>query len=307
VFACSLGLVVIGLGGLLLGVRMEAVEPATGIVTARELTDVRSLLSGLIEPGWYEGDVTDADGHVIGVRLDALGDGVTVPVGESRHVIRYRVGDKLSIPRGTLSYHRLQPGDELWPGQPLAAVRADEERLRLRQVEERLRQWQSSGNHGSESEQARHEAELLRLRLAMATLRVPERNKVWQAVQVCVSPLQAVRPGDVIAVIVPVDPATHQPLDLVARLEVDEKHAGSLAPGQTVRLASTTHNHRLHGRAEARIERVEPWGEPRPDGTRRYTIIAPFTEAPFPVRLGSSVQAEIVVGRKLAYRIILEH
>ena len=28
VFACSFGLVVIGLGGLLLGVRMEAVEPA---------------------------------------------------------------------------------------------------------------------------------------------------------------------------------------------------------------------------------------------------------------------------------------
>jgi len=307
VFTFSLVLVVLGLAGFLLAVRMEAVAPATGIVTARDLTEVRSLLPGLIEIGWYDGDVTDASGHVTRVRLDSQGDGITDPSIEPAIVAQYRIAGKLTVPLDTLRYHRLQPGDVLWPGQPYAAVRADEDRLRLKQVEERLRQWPSSGNHGPEREQLRAEAEVLRHRIEQATLRVPESAKLWQAVQVRVAPLQAVRAGDAIATIVPVDPVTHRPLDLLARLEIDEKHAGGLAPGQTVRLASATLNHRLHGRAEARIERIEPWAEPASDGTRRYYVVAPITEAPFDLPLGSSVQAEIVMGRKLVYRIILEH
>jgi len=307
IFTFSLGLVVIGLGGFLLGVRMEAIEPAAGIVTARDLTEVRALLPGLIEPGWYEGEILDADGRVVHVRLDADGNGVADPVGKLRPVTQRQIAGKPWVPPDTLRLHGLQPGDALWPGQPLAAVRADEDRLRLEQAEERLRQWQSSGNHGAEREQTRLEAEWLRQRLAQATLRVPPTGRLWQAVQVRVSPLQAVQPGDVIATVVPVDPVTHQPLDLVARLEVDEKHAGDLALGQSVRLASAAHNHRLHGRAEARVERIEPWADPTPDGSRRYTVIAPVIDAPFPLLLGSSVQAEIVVGRKVVYRIILEH
>jgi hypothetical protein len=311
VFALSLGFVVVGLAGFLLGVRMEAVEPATGIVVARDLAEVRSLLAGLIEPGWYEGEVAEADGRVVRVRLDAQGTGVAElgdqEAGEIRFVTQHRLQGKLSIPPDTLRYHRLQAGDELWPGQPLAGIRTDAERLRLEQIENRFRDWQSSGNHGPEREQARAEAELLRQRLAQATLHVPETGKLWQAVQVRVAPLQAVQPGDLIASIVPVDPATHEPLDLVVRLEVDEKHAGGLAPGQTVRLFSALHAHRLHGHAEARIERIEPWAEATPEGGRRFVVHAPVTAAPFPLSLGSSVKAEIIVGHKVVYRIILEH
>jgi len=111
----------------------------------------------------------------------------------------------------------------------------------------------------------------------------------------------------VIATIVPVDPVTHQPIHLIARLEVDEKHLGDVAPGEAVRMVSSMYNHRLHGRAEARIDRIEPWGEPTNDGGRRFIVHAPITDSPFALPLGSSERAEIVVGRKLVYRIILEH
>jgi hypothetical protein len=299
-------LVVVALAGFLLGVRMEAVEPATGIITARDLRDVRSVLSGLIEPGWYEGEVVDADGRVQRVRLDAAGDGVAKDSDDVRSVPQHRINGKLSIAPDTLRLHRLQAGDELWPGQPLAALRTDEWRLQLKQLEDRLRQWQSSGNHDPEREQARAHAGVLRYRVSQATLRVPESSKLWMAVQVHVAPLQAVQPGDVIASIVPLDLLTHQPLDLIARLEVDEKHCGDIAPGQRVRLYSGMYNHRIHGHAEAMVERLEPWGEATAEG-RRYIIHAPIVASPFPLALGSSVRAEMVVGRKVVYRIILEH
>ena len=166
---------------------------------------------------------------------------------------------------------------------------------------------QGSDNPPADNERLRAECDTLRHQLSQAQLHVPATGKLWLAVQVRFAPLQAVQPGDVIASIVPIDPETHQPLDLIVRLEVDEKHCGDLTLGQLVRISSNIHNHRLNGHAEACIERIEPWGEATPDGQRRYIVIAPVTEAPFPLALGSTVKAEVVVGRKVVYRIILEH
>src|SRR5437867_8772610 len=70
VFAISLALIVFCLAGFLFGVRMEAVVPATGTITARDLHEVRSLMSGLIEPGWYEAEVTRNGKPPLAVRLD---------------------------------------------------------------------------------------------------------------------------------------------------------------------------------------------------------------------------------------------
>ena len=42
-------------------------------------------------------------------------------------------------------------------------------------------------------------------------------------------------------------------------------------------------------------------------GTRRFHALAPITRAPFALPLGSSFHAEISIGRKPVYRIILEH
>jgi hypothetical protein len=69
------------------------------------------------------------------------------------------------------------------------------------------------------------------------------------------------------------------------------------------------YNHRLHGWAEARVERVDPHGETAANGERHYHVWAAVTHVPFPqpLRLGSSCKAEIVVGRKPVFRIILEH
>ncbi|MFN3730536.1 MAG: VOC family protein, partial [Fimbriimonadaceae bacterium] len=58
---------------------------------------------------------------------------------------------------------------------------------------------------------------------------------------------------------------------------------------------------------EAEIERIEPWPEATAHAPRCYRVWARITHAPFPLPLGSACDAEIVVGRKRVYRIILEH
>jgi hypothetical protein len=258
IFAVSLVLVVLCLAGLLFGVEMEATVPATGTITARELHEVRTLLAGLVEPGWYEG----------------------------------------------ASFHRIQPGDELPPGQVIATIRTDGLRSRLQQIEDELKERESRGEASMSLERAR---DRLREQLAQAVLRVPPTSERWLVLEVRAKPLQAVAAGDPIAVLVPIDPRTHQPINLIARLDVDEKHWGPLAVGQPVRLRSAVHSHRLHGQAEGQIDRLEPCGEAGPNSERRFHAVAPIVQTPFALPIGSSVQADVVVGRKRVYRIILEH
>lgn len=248
VFAVSLVLVVLFLAALLFAVDVEAVAPATGVVTARDLREVRAPVAGLVE-------------------------------------------------------HKLRPGDELASADVLATVRNDDLRARLRIVQDQLNEAQSRGDPTTA---LGHERDHLQAQLASAVLRVPEGGP-WLVLEAKAAPLSAVRAGDVIAVIVPLDPQTRQPRDLVARLEVDEKHWGSLETGQTVRLRSAVHNHRLHGAAEARIDRLEPCGEAAGNEGRRFHATAAVTSVPYPLPLGSSFQAEVVVGRKRVYRVILEH
>jgi hypothetical protein len=296
-FAISLVVIVLALAGLLFGVSLEAVALATGIISARDLQEVRTPLPGLIEPGWYEGEQLQPDGSRWAVRCDSQGEGITDPSqGEPQAV--------WVSPRG-LRFHRLEPGDPLWPGQVLAAVRTEDLRLQLEQVEARLQAGEGA-NGLAAFYVARAERDALKQKLAKAVLRVPATSERWLAVQVRVAPLQAVQAGDVIATVVPINPQTGEPRELLARLDVDEKHAGDVRPGQIVRLYSALHNHRLHGSAEARLERLEPAAEPGSDGQRRFRGLAPVTQAPFALPLCSSFKAEIVVGRKPVYRIILE-
>ncbi len=258
VFVLSLGLVVLFLTGLLFGVEMEATAPATGTITSADLYEVRTVLPGLVEPGWYEGT-------------------------------RFR---------------RLRAGDELAPGQVVASLRADALRSRVQQVEDELKERESRGETPNGLERDRDQ---LREQLAQTILHVPETAERWLVLEVDVKPLQAVVPGDRIAVLVPIDPRTRQPTNLVARLDVAEKHWGSLAPGQRVRLRSMVHSHRLHGHAEGRIERLEPAAQTGADGSRCFHALAPVSSAPFALPIGSSFHADVVVGRKRVYRIILEH
>jgi hypothetical protein len=310
VFVISLVLVVLCLAGFLFGVHMEAKVPATGVITARDLQEVRAPLAGLVELGWYEGEAQGDRDSPVRVRLDGQGNGRCDPAsGISEPVVRHVLleGGRRSGVRG-LRFHRLEPGDVLWPGQVLATLRVDDLRDHLRLVEDQLKELESPGERRAALEQER---DRLRDRLSRTILTVPEQAESWLAVDVHVRPLQAVRAGDVIGRIVPIDPQTGRPLNLIARLDVEEKHWGDLclepAVPRSVRIYSNVHNHRLHGCAEAQIERLEPSGDSGANGERSFRAVAPITQAPYPLPLGSSFKAEIVVGRKLVYRIILEH
>lgn len=260
VFVISLLFIALSLSGFLFGVHMEAVAPATGIITARDYQEMRSTLAGVVEPGWYAGEIVHG-GNKTRIRVNHQGDGVSEdgqPVRQSQ------------LTEGERRFHRLKPGDVLWPGQMLASVRDDQVPL------------------------PRHE------------LRVPPHGERWMVLESRVAPDQAVQPGDVIATIVPIDAATGQPRDLIARLQVDEKHFGEVQPEHSVRLYSNMYNSRLHGFATAQVERLEPWGEALPGGRRCFYAVAPLLDTPVPLPMGSTFKAEIVVGRKSVYRIILE-
>ena len=304
VFAISLGAVVLCLVGFLFGVRLEAVMPATGLIAAREQQDIRARLPGIIELGWHEGVLHQAKGRDLRIRVNNKGHGSTDPgQGTVQKIEYFKLADGRQILPAELTFHKLQAGDELWPGQEIGLIRADDLELNIRKLKARLEDLKSRGDPLMEV-LAEHDA--LVERLNQAVIRVADSKNTWQVLKVHVSSFQAVQAGDAIALVAPLDPQTGQPRDLIAYLEVHETHAGELKPGQAVRLYGTMHSQRLHGHAEGKIESLEPLGEPGPNGDRHFRARALITQSPFVLRPGSTVKAEIVVGRKRVYRIILE-
>ncbi|MCI0457132.1 MAG: hypothetical protein L0Z62_09150 [Gemmataceae bacterium] len=304
VFVVSLLLVVAALVLFLFGVRMEATVPATGVVRAREQQEVRAPLAGLIEVGWQEGELTRAGGRPLQVRLDDRGNGTTEPAGEGGLAVRaWKLSDGRTVPRDALRWHKIQAGDEVWPGQVLAHVRDDDSEQRLKVIEGRVQDLEAQQKPAHE---ARAQRDALRTLLARATLRAPSKHALWSVLKVHVESGAAVRPGESVALLAPLDPATRQPLDLTVQLEVSDRHRADLEPGQLVRLYPAMYNQRLHGHADAAIERIEPWGEPGPGGERCFTVLARVAHAPFTLRPGAACRAEIVLGRKQVYRLILE-
>ncbi|MCE9533032.1 MAG: HlyD family secretion protein [Planctomycetes bacterium] len=136
---------------------------------------------------------------------------------------------------------------------------------------------------------------------------VPRSSSRWMLLELPVADGQRVAEGDVLATLVPVEPESGNMLGTVIRLEIDEKNAGSVAPGQEVRLMSNMYHHRTHGMAKGIIDRLDPQGVAGPNGTRFFHAWVRVTENPFPLKLGSSFRAEIVTGKKPTFQIILEH
>lgn len=307
VFIISLAIIALALAGILFGVRVEAVVPASGTITARDVHEMRARLAGLAELGWYEAEVARPGALPLLVRVDDEGNGVaaasnggtTLRVqqgefsdGERRFVVRER------------RFHRLQTAELLWPGQPLAQVRDDLMRLRLAGIEDQIK------DHMQRSEPCDaliRERDRLREYLAQGTIVAPASGKCWLVVELRAAAAQKFNSGDVLAVLVAADPETGRPLDLMARLEVEERHWAGVAAGEKVRLHSAVYNSRHFGPAEAVIERLEPSAQTTSAGERRFVALAPVTRTPFALPFGSSCQAEIVVGKKLIYRVILEH
>lgn len=299
VLATSLALIVFCLAGFLFGVQMEAVVQATGTITARDVHELRTVIPGLVEPGWYEGQVA---GSGAPVRLDSRGSGLAdTGAGRLLPVEHQQVIDgkqRLSIER--VCFHRLQPGDELWAGQALATIRPNDLLSHHNHLDDRIREVQGRGEATAGAPRQLDQ-------FSHAVLHVPDTADRWLVLDARTAPDQAVHAGDIVATIVPVDPETHRPRNLIARLEVDEKYFGQLQKDQTVRIFSTMYNHRLYGYAEAQINKLEPMGEQIANGERRFHALAPVTGAPFALPIGSTFKAEVVIGRKLVYRIILEH
>lgn len=305
IFTVSLVLIVVCLVSFLFGVRLEATVPATGFIVADEQQEVRAPLFGLMDLGWHEGTMALADGATLKVRVDHQGNGVTEPrAGQpSQPVHGYKLAGGQDVLPAELKFHPLKAGDEIWPGQVLAWIRADDLQMQLHKLKGRLEDLQSRGEPGRE---VMVEFNLLKDRLEQAVIRAPQTRDPWLVLKTFVTPLQAVKPGDAIALIAPLDPRSRQPRELLAMLDIDEKHAGEVEPGQAIRLYSSMYNQRLHGHAEGVIDRLEPHGEVGSGGERHFRAVARVTVSPVALRPGSSFRGEIVVGRKPVYRVILE-
>jgi hypothetical protein len=303
-FLISLVLVAGTLATLLFAVRMEAVVSATGIIRARDQQTVRAQVPGLIELGWLEAEIAQPVGRPLLARLDHEGTGLTDPTDGKSYAVRGGQVLDLGLKAGPQRFHKLEPGDVLWPGQVLGWVRGDGLRLELGRVQLRLQELQSLNqlDLGLQSQR-----DLLLEQLKQTVSKTPDASRHWMVLKVHPDQLAAVKAGDPLALLAPWDPVKAAPLELQAELDIDEAHSADLAPGHAVRLYTTTYNHRLYGYAEATLERVKPWGESGDGAGSRFHATAIVTAAPFPLKLGTTVKAEIVTGRKRVYRIILEH
>jgi multidrug resistance efflux pump len=225
-FLISLAILVAGLAVFLFAVQMEATTTATGTVIARDMTELRAPVPGLVEMERSE---------------------------KNRR-------------------NKIEPGDEVSGGQTLAVVKPSE--------------WWRGGP---------------------TIIKAPETDSLWLVAAVDVSHGEGVTAGQRLLTLVPLEPQTRRPRELLARLSISEEHAIEVQPGQQLRVTSNLYNERIHGKFSAVVERIEPMAVVGEDGKRRYTILAVLDDPPGPLLLGSSVKAEIILGRKRVYRIILEH
>jgi len=125
----------------------------------------------------------------------------------------------------------------------------------------------------------------------------------WQVVEAPVASGESVAVGQILVRMVPVDPERRQ----AVRLEIGETQVGDVSVGQPVRLASKMWPPRVHGYATGVVSRLEPMGLEGERNVRKFVVHVDITASPFALRLGSGVKADIVTGRKPAWRIILEH
>jgi HlyD family secretion protein len=276
-FAACLAVILVALVAVLFGVHMEAVTHGTGIVKVRGMVELRAEQEGLAELGWYEGEVL-CSGNRLRIRLDAHGNGMSDPAqGESRKIEQFRCPEGNLLTLSQFSFHKLESSDRLWSGQAVGSIRSDNFWRHLEQM------------------------------LTSRTVAAPVASPFWQVLKVGCEPGQAVKPGDVLAWLAPIDPATGKPHSWIAQVNVLEKNAAGIEVGQEVRLISVMYNQRLHGRAVGVVEKMEPLAEPAENGERSFQVQVKITHAPFPLHHGMTVKAEIIIGHKSVCRIILEH
>ncbi len=266
-FVISLVIVFGGLATFLFAVRMESTVAGKGIIRSRQEVTLRANAPGVVQLGWYEGKVTKTQTPALSYRVDVKGNGLAKTADGNFLIVKHDKTPNSKLPTDDRVFRALKAGDFVWPGQVMAAVPKFQEE----------------------------------------PLTAPTSPDLWLVQQVHVEHLSAIKAGDKVVTLVPVDGETKQPIDLVADVTFDEEHAAEVAQGQTVRLYSNMYNARLHGKAEGVVRWIHPWiSESGTDG-RHIRVQIEMTQSPFPLRLGAGVVAKVVVGRKPVYRIILEH
>lgn len=92
-------------------------------------------------------------------------------------------------------------------------------------------------------------------------------------------------------------------------LRVPERDIVRVQKGQMVHLYSALFPYRQYGISEGGVYMVQNWAQTgatdAPAVGRNYEVRAYITKAPYTLPLGSSVQGEIMVGKKQIYRILL--
>lgn len=152
----------------------------------------------------------------------------------------------------------------------------------------------------AEVEALQKQVERIRRRLQRYRLTAPLAGRV---VRVEKRPGELVSRGELVLVLTP---------DERRRIffRVAERDIVKVAKGQKVRIYSPLFPYRQYGIAEGEVYMVENWAETPASGAlgfggRTYEVRAYVTDAPYVLPLGSSVEGEILVGKKRIYRILL--
>jgi hypothetical protein len=138
-------------------------------------------------------------------------------------------------------------------------------------------------------------------------VQAPVSRKRWVVLETPASPGQRVVAGNALVSLAPLEDEGDRIADIYLRVEIEEKSFGDVRVGQDVRLQSNMHTYRAFGHATGKIDRLEPMGEAGNNGNRRFHAWVRVESSPFPMLIGGSVKAEVIVGQKRTYQIILEH
>ena len=109
---------------------------------------------------------------------------------------------------------------------------------------------------------------------------------------------EAVDPGDLVAIV-----ASSDRTEVILR--VDEEYFKEVALDLPARVYSSVYPYREYGWANGKVSGIDPWA--RHDANRPYyRIWVKIESAPFPMKLGSTVTGEIILGTKPLYRVLFE-
>ena len=137
-----------------------------------------------------------------------------------------------------------------------------------------------------------HEVKRWREKLDNCT---PRASAAGQVVAIYKRDGESVKPGELLLAVTP-DNRTQ------LRLFVDEKEIYKIGVGQKAWIRSSVYSYRKYGTCRGTVSDVAVWAANEETNKREYIVLVSVEDAPFPLLLGSTAQAYIVV----AYRGLLD-